>query len=129
VARPVVLIADDDAILRGLLARAIGDELAVDVRVARDGREALARARERRPAVVLVDVMMPELDGLEVTRRLRADPTAAGVYVVVMTASGLTAEAVRGAGADAFLPKPFDLADALAAVAGALAGPPPLPVH
>jgi CheY-like chemotaxis protein len=121
-ARPVVLIADDDAIIRGLLARAIGDELAVEVRVARDGREALAGAQERPPAVVLVDVMMPGLDGLTVTRQLRADPTTAGAHIILMTASGLTAASARDAGADAFLPKPFDLAEALTGVAAALPG-------
>jgi CheY-like chemotaxis protein len=121
-ARPVVLIADDDAIIRGLLVRAIGEELEVAVEAARDGVEALAHARAHPPTVALVDLMMPGVDGLEVTRRLRADPATAGAFVIVMTASGMPAEVAGAAGGDVFMAKPFDLAEVLAVVEAALAG-------
>ena len=121
-ARPVVLVADGDQATRELLAQAIATALEVDILVARDGREALARAAERPPAVALVDAMMLGVDGLEVTRRLRAAPATATAYVLVMTAGGLTAETVRAAGGDALLPKPVERADLLVGVGAGLVG-------
>jgi CheY-like chemotaxis protein len=116
-----VLVVDDDGPIRNLLAFAIELELGVTVGTARDGRDALARMREQRPSVVLMDLMMPGLDGLEVTRRLRSDPETADAYVIAMTASGASPAEARAAGADAYLAKPFELEAVLAQVGDALA--------
>lgn len=77
-----------------------------------DGEEALARVRESPPDLILLDVMMPKLNGLEVCRRLKDDPATALIPVVFMTALDKTEDHVRGleAGADDFLNKPFNRA-------------------
>jgi two-component system response regulator MtrA len=116
-----VLVVDDDAPIRNLLAFAIEHELGVTVGTARDGYDALARVREQRPSVVLMDLMMPGLDGFEATRRLRSDPETADAYVIAMTASGASPAEARAAGADAYLAKPFELEAVLTQVGAALA--------
>jgi adenylate cyclase len=87
------------------------------VRRASSGEEALESLREQVPDVVLLDVMMPGLDGYETCRRIRENPETSFVPVVMITASG-DAEKVRGteAGADDFVTKPFDQAELLARV-------------
>ncbi len=84
---------------------------------ASSGQAALDLLREHRPDIVLLDVMMPGLDGYETCRRIRADPATSFIPVVMVTASG-DAEKVRGteAGADDFITKPFDQAELLARV-------------
>ena len=76
---------------------------------ARDGEEALALALERVPALAVLDVMMPKLDGYEVTRRLRSDEATRRVPVILLTARVQDADVARGfeAGADDYLRKPF----------------------
>ena len=87
------------------------------VLTASSGQAALDLLGERRPDIVLLDVMMPGLDGYETCRRIRADPATSFIPVVMVTASG-DAEKVRGteAGADDFITKPFDQAELLARV-------------
>lgn len=107
-ARPRVLVADDEPGTRGLMAEMLTHS-GFDVVQARDGIEALARAREAPPDVALLDVMMPGLDGRQVCRRLRGDPALAHVSVVLHSSADEDAVDWRGAGADAFLAKPFSL--------------------
>ncbi|MEN8376790.1 MAG: response regulator [Gemmatimonadota bacterium] len=103
-----VLVADDEASMRDLLGACL--KLAgVRVHTARDGRDALAVARALRPEAVLLDLMMPYLDGLEVCRLLRADPNTRSTTVVLCSASDERDVDWRGAGADAYLAKPFSL--------------------
>jgi two-component system response regulator ResD len=100
----LVLVVDDDEMIRRLV-RAVLEADEFEVAEARDGETALRLASEREPSVVVLDVMMPGLDGVEVCRRLDHET----VKVVVLTARDdpkLEAEA-RLAGADAFLTKPF----------------------
>jgi two-component system response regulator ResD len=100
----LVLVVDDDEMIRRLV-RAVLEADEFEVAEARDGETALRLASEREPSVVVLDVMMPGLDGVEVCRRLDHEK----VKVVVLTARDdpkLEAEA-RLAGADAFLTKPF----------------------
>lgn len=100
----LVLVVDDDEMIRRLV-RAVLEADEFEVAEARDGQTALALASETHPAVVVLDVMMPGLDGVEVCRRLDHDQ----VKVVILTARDdpkLEIEA-RAAGADAFMTKPF----------------------
>ncbi|MCO5763513.1 MAG: response regulator [Gammaproteobacteria bacterium] len=79
------------------------------VAVARDGEEGLAAIRASRPDLVILDVMMPKLNGFEVLEAVRADPDLAGVRILMLTAKGRPAEHTKGLalGADAYMPKPF----------------------
>jgi two-component system, OmpR family, alkaline phosphatase synthesis response regulator PhoP len=83
------------------------------VEVARDGEEALTRIRQDRPDLVLLDVMMPKVNGFEVCQAVRADPSLAAVRIVMLTAKGREAEIAKGLalGADAYVPKPFSTRD------------------
>jgi DNA-binding response OmpR family regulator len=80
-----------------------------EVRVARDGEAGLAAVRKHRPDLVVLDVMMPKLDGFAVLEAVRADPELAGTRVLMLTAKGREAEQNKGLdlGADAYMPKPF----------------------
>ena len=93
-----------------------------DVAVASDGEEALERAAELRPDLVLLDVMMPRLDGFEVAQRLRKNPQTANTSIIMLTAKALSADKVTGlqSGADDYIIKPFDPIELLARVKGTL---------
>jgi DNA-binding response OmpR family regulator len=112
-----VLIVDDEpniAISVDFLMRREGFE----VLVAHDGEEGLARIRADRPDLVVLDVMMPKLDGFEVCKAVRADPTLAGVRILMLTAKGRAAEITKGLalGAEAYIPKPFSTRELVAKV-------------
>src|SRR3990170_3242165 len=90
-----VLVVDDDPFIARLLEielKAAG----YDVRVANDGARALDLSRERCPDLVLADVMMPTMDGFELTRRLRGDSRTASASVIMLTARGLSADKLEG---------------------------------
>ena len=103
-----VLVADDEegtlALLTDVLTYA-----GFAVVQARDGLEALTLAHDHPPAVALLDVMMPGLDGREVCRRMRADDGLARVPVILCSATAIAPADWRAAGADAFLQKPFPM--------------------
>jgi CheY-like chemotaxis protein len=106
---PAVLIVDDDPFIRKLVATTLEDVAGFDLREAGDGREALEVAGDAPPELVFLDIDMPEIDGIEACRRLRADPETAGATIVMLTAAAGD-EAQREAeeaGADLFLTKPF----------------------
>jgi len=116
-----VLVVDDDPFIARLLEielKAAG----YDVRVANDGEQALGLAREVCPELVLADVMMPNMDGFELTRRLRQDPRTATVSIIMLTARGLSADKLEGfaIGADDYIVKPFDTPELLARIRGVL---------
>jgi two-component system response regulator ResD len=114
----LVLVVDDDEMIRRLV-RAVLEADEFEVAEARDGETALRLASETNPAVVVLDVMMPGLDGVEVCRRLDHDE----VKVVILTARDdpvLEAEA-KEAGADAFITKPFSPIELLDLVAELMA--------
>jgi DNA-binding response OmpR family regulator len=103
-----ILIADDEPnILLSLefLMKREGHQ----VLVARNGVEALAAIRSERPALVLLDVMMPGLSGLAVCQAVRADESLAGVKILMLTAKGRDTDQAEGlgAGADGYMTKPF----------------------
>ena len=118
-AQPVerLLVCDDEKLIRDMLARALRAR-GFEVDEAGDGEECLARIRERRPDLVLLDVMMPRMDGLEVVRTLRADPLLHGVQVIVLTAraSQDALKEVLAAGADDYIAKPFHLGEVMSRV-------------
>jgi DNA-binding response OmpR family regulator len=103
-----ILIVDDEPPILDLVRFTLED---AEVRVveASDGVEALALARRLRPDLILLDVHMPRLDGLEACRQIRRDPALAQTPIVMLTAAGQEADRVRGreAGADEYLTKPF----------------------
>jgi len=103
-----VLLADDDAGLRRLISTTLGTE-DFELLHAVDGEQALQLAREHHPAVVLLDVNMPKVNGFEVCRQLKADPTTARIKVVLLTARSTDADRAFGieAGADDYFSKPF----------------------
>ncbi|HWP35371.1 MAG TPA: response regulator [Thermodesulfobacteriota bacterium] len=83
--RPVVLVADDQETPILVTRKILGEE-AFDFVVARDGREAVEKARTVRPDLILLDVEMPELDGLAAARALRADPATTAIPIIMVTA-------------------------------------------
>lgn len=101
-----VLIVDDDPLVRELLGEVLGSD-AFDLRFAADGPTALQEVEDDLPDLVLLDVMMPGMDGFEVCRRLRS--VHPHLQIVILTARvGRDQEAAAlAAGADAFLAKPF----------------------
>jgi DNA-binding NarL/FixJ family response regulator len=115
-----VLLVDDQALMRAGFRALLDaeDDLEV-VGEASDGAAAVQSARRLRPDVVLMDVQMPGLDGIEATRRIAADPALSGVRVLILTNYGLDSYvfAALRAGASGFLLKDADPADLLRAVA------------
>ena len=112
-----VLIVDDEqniAISVEYLMRREG----FDVSVAKDGEEGLAMIRSTKPDLVLLDVMMPKMDGFQVCSEVRADASLAGVRIIMLTAKGREAEVEKGLslGADAYIPKPFSTSDLVSRV-------------
>ena len=109
-----VLVVDDEPEIRNLLDRTLTAR-GFEVETAPDGEEALARVAAHRPALVLLDAMLPRIHGFEVARRLRADPRTRGVPVVMMTAvyrGWRFAQDARDAyGAEDYIEKPFRLDD------------------
>lgn len=107
-----ILIVDDERSIAELLADLL-EGAGYEVFVATNGRSALAIARRELPALVLTDLMMPGVDGVEFVRRLRASPITNTIPVVLMSSVRPKMEAMENV---PFLPKPFDLDDVLNAV-------------
>ena len=103
-----VLIVDDEPLIRDVLSTVLDLE-DLEVSTAADGRSALEALETERPDVVVCDVTMPGIDGLEVCRRIKADPATAHLPVVLLTARDREEDrrAGREAGCDAYLTKPF----------------------
>ena len=104
-----VVLAEDDPDIQ-LVARLSLKRAGFTVTVVSNGQEALDTVRREPPDVVLLDWMMPELDGLETCRQLKADPETAKIPVVFLTAKSQEAEIQRGLslGASGYVTKPFD---------------------
>lgn len=109
---PKILIVDDEPHIRILLEQTMEDleDQGVDLLLADNGEAALAVIREERPELVLLDVMMPRMNGFEVCRAVKHDLGLEGVYVVLLTAKGQEFDRQKGleAGADAYVTKPFN---------------------
>jgi DNA-binding response OmpR family regulator len=114
-----ILVVEDDRTYRQLLAKALEDSgLAVDVEMAEDGIEGLALARNNPPDLVLLDVMMPGIDGLDVCAQLRANVRTAFVPILMLSGLSDADDRIRAfmAGTDDYVVKPFDRGELLARV-------------
>jgi len=112
-----ILIVEDEPLVRAVLAAVLADD-AYRLEFATCGEEALALATELRPDLILLDVMMPGMNGYEVCRRIRLAPDLAPIPILMLTALDDAASRLEGinAGADDFLSKPFDRAELRARV-------------
>lgn len=108
VARPKILVADDEATLRFLVAETL-DESQYELLEACDGNETLEKAQTAHPNLILLDVAMPGLSGIEVCQQLKANPATTDIIIVMLTAHGQSKdrELAAAAGADHFITKPF----------------------
>ena len=115
--RPRVLIVDDEPNIVLSLQFLLSRE-GYEIDIARDGESALEIAARNPPDLVVLDLMLPGLDGYEVCRRLRAAPATAAAKIVVVTARAREAERVRGLeeGADAYVTNPFSTRELIATV-------------
>jgi DNA-binding response OmpR family regulator len=107
-ARPVVLAADDDQDILELITFRL-ERSGYTVLQAHDGEEAWAMALDNKPDLAVLDVMMPKLDGFELTRRLRAEESTRRMPIILLTARAQDADVQQGfdAGADDYIRKPF----------------------
>ncbi len=116
-----ILVVDDDEDI----VRVVRINLELEgffVETANDGQEALEKAVENPPNLVLLDIMMPRMDGLTALRKMRSHGTLAGTSIVLLTARGLTEDRVNGLelGADDYITKPFDVTEMVARVKAVL---------
>jgi CheY-like chemotaxis protein len=107
-----ILVADDSMTILAMVSSRL-ERAGYDVVTAARGDEALRLVQENRPRLVLLDVEMPGLDGVEVARRIRADEALAETFIVLLTSLSEASEVATGmaAGADAYLTKPFSPQD------------------
>ncbi|HCY85116.1 MAG TPA: hypothetical protein DHV36_08285 [Desulfobacteraceae bacterium] len=112
----VVLVVDDTEANVDMLVEALGD--LYDVMVAMDGEETLEMVEEERPDLILLDIMMPEMDGFEVCERLKADAATRDIPVIFLTGKTDPEDKERGMalGAIDYIIKPFDIPDVQARV-------------
>src|SRR4051794_25354850 len=107
-----ILLVDDDPVILKLLEVNFEME-GFTVLVARDGQEGIDTARAQRPDVIVSDIMMPNVSGLELVSALKRDPSTRGMPIVLLTAKAQTADVQSGleAGADDYVTKPFEPLD------------------
>jgi two-component system phosphate regulon response regulator PhoB len=107
-AKPTILVVEDDKDILDLLAFTLRGA-GFDVVTAADGLDAVVQAKLQRPAMVLLDLMLPGMDGLDVCRELKRSPETAGVAVIMLTARGEEVDRIVGLelGADDYVVKPF----------------------
>jgi CheY-like chemotaxis protein len=109
------LVVDDDPFIRKLIATTLEDVAEIEIHEAADGVEALEVARRQRPSLVFLDIDIPEIDGIDACRRLRADTATSTTTIVMLTAAHGDAvqRQAAAAGADLYLTKPFSPLDLL----------------
>jgi DNA-binding response OmpR family regulator len=119
--RPRILVADDEPDVRELVVYRLGRS-GYEIVEAADGAEAVRLARERQIDLAVLDVMMPRLDGYDVTRQLRADPGTESIPVILLTSRAQESDVSRGfeAGADDYIKKPFNPDELVARVRAVL---------
>jgi two-component system, OmpR family, alkaline phosphatase synthesis response regulator PhoP len=119
-----ILTVDDDDRIRRLVQFNL-QRAGYRVSTAGDGVEALDQIGQERPDLVLLDINMPRMDGIEVLRRLRADPETAALPVILLTAKAQDEDILEGkrSGADYYLTKPFSPVELLSVIREALGAP------
>jgi DNA-binding response OmpR family regulator len=119
---PSVLIADDEPNIL-LSLQFLMKKTGYEVRTAKDGEEALAEISRAAPDLVLLDVMMPKIDGFSICERIRANPEWNDVRIIMLTARGRDIEREKGLalGADDYITKPFSTKDAIARIEAVIA--------
>jgi len=119
--RKKILLVDDSSTAR-LLARMVLQDTSYDVVTASDGVEGLEKAKSEHPDLILLDVMMPKMDGIETCKRLRDEPLTAKIPIIMVTTRGEEgiAEASYAYGCNEFVTKPLDPAELLAKVRNCL---------
>jgi two-component system alkaline phosphatase synthesis response regulator PhoP len=107
--RNMVVLVDDEPNIRETVAFILEAE-GIEVETGADGVEGLEAVKRCKPKVVLLDVMMPRMDGYEVCREIRSTPELEGVFVMILTARGQKSDEVKAleVGADLYMSKPFD---------------------
>jgi len=118
---PIVIVDDNPVNLK--LARVLLTSEGYDVRTAQDAVELFALVEAARPRLILMDIQLPGIDGLEATRRLKADPATRDIVVIALTAYAMKGDddKVRAAGCDGYVTKPIDTRTLPIVVAGHLA--------
>ena len=113
--RPSILVVDDSSLLRGILKEELEAE-GYEVYLAEDGAQALERARDLLPDLILLDVGLPEVDGFEVCKRLKMDDATSQTPILMLSALNELKDKLAGfeAGADDYLTKPFFTMELLA---------------
>ena len=103
-----VMIVDDDPHVVKSLSFVLNKE-GFNIRITSDGEEALAKIRESKPSLMLLDVMMPKKNGYEVCQEVKGDPDLSDIYIIMLTAKGQESDRDEGLsmGADEFMTKPF----------------------
>jgi two-component system cell cycle response regulator DivK len=122
--RKRILVVEDDP----LSLKLVRDVLQVngyETEEATNGEEAVDKAAERRPDLIVMDIRLPGIDGLEATRRLKSDPGTVAIPIVAVTAHALPEDEARimAAGCQAYLPKPLRFTEFVSIVKGLLSGP------
>ena len=122
-ASETILVVDDNEMNLKLIEAVLSGE-GYDVTTAVDAQTTFAALARQRPDLVLIDVQLPDVDGLEVTRWLRADPATSGLRIVALTAYAMTGDEdkARAAGCDGYISKPIDTRSLPNVVADYLAG-------
>ncbi|MBW2091147.1 MAG: response regulator [Deltaproteobacteria bacterium] len=115
--KPLVLVIDDDPIVHEILGTWL-DKAGFEVKTARNGLEGLDTVSRTRPDLVLMDVMMPEMDGFEVCRRLKAESETSAIPVIFLSARSDSPDKIQGlkAGGVDYIGKPFDLGEVMARI-------------
>jgi CheY-like chemotaxis protein len=107
-----ILIVDDEVHIRALLEQALEDleDVGVELLSACDGEEGLQHARDEKPDLMFLDVMMPKKNGYEVCETIKQDPDLKDIYIILLTAKGQAADKVRGEAvkANEYITKPFN---------------------
>ncbi|MBO6779575.1 MAG: response regulator [Rhodothermales bacterium] len=120
---PLIMVADDNPDVRSYVSEILETHGYRTVK-AFDGQDGLEKARIRRPRLILSDVMMPRMDGLELCRAVKADPELKHTPIILLTARATNQSAIDGldSGADDYLPKPFNTNELLARIANLIRG-------
>ena len=120
---PTILVVEDNEMNRDMLCRRL-ERKGYSVLVAQDGAEGLAVARSRSPDLIIMDLSLPQVDGWEATRRLKADDVTTDIPVIALTAHAMSTDKDRAlaAGCDDFDTKPIDFTRLLQKIESACAG-------